>query len=655
MMCSPEPSSAARSGRRAHFFVAGLRRLHRRDPTLMVSLRRYGLVAAVLALLAIPPPSALTLRTDEAFEAGVARLAAEAAAATEADLRFEGVTLTAGGARVAFESRDWELVLAPLGRQEQVYARTESFDIYFRGTTSVPEAGEQLVAAIARLDDGGFRTAGEVDGRDPAVTGLLRRLAAWVGLVLLACLLFRLSVFAASPTPPRALGIAVRLCPWLLLPMAAAGALLLPVEVGAETAAGRSFLVAAALIVLPLLAGYGLAELKLLGRPHIPRRGQPLVTALLVLAVAAVTVTATSECRTVGGMDIILIGALALTGLLLARRLAAFVETALLFLVLVEVLQRLFLPLPPRFPPPFEARLFFETELDERACGGIFPDHYPNHGKQLSFAARVSLSSQRETTVLHVGDSVVQGTGVEMNRAFPALLSAMQPRVAHLNAGFEGTGSDFFLLLVREWTARLPVDGVVLYLSGNDSSDMFNEYLCCPGGPLVDYGADGEVVPWCTSPHQSAGLGVRLRHSPLPYAVRVATFWADAAANLLARFGSRARTRSGKDVAAHLACLKALVQWVGALGLPLVIVQHRSLEELRSFWRGENESHRRLSQAMEGLDVTIWDAAEAFEGPPGGGDPRRWFVADEFHLSKEGHRRLADFLAPRLARLHARP
>src|SRR5205814_1109215 len=78
----------------------------------------------------------------------------------------------------------------------------------------------------------------------------------------------------------------------------------------------------------------------------------------------------------------------------------------------------------------------------------------------------------RGQRVLHVGDSLVAGTGVAPADAFPAVLGRAQPGVAHVNAGIPGTGTDYQLLLLREWLARLRADVVVHYVFSNDVDEL---------------------------------------------------------------------------------------------------------------------------------------------------------------------------------------
>ena len=62
--------------------------------------------------------------------------------------------------------------------------------------------------------------------------------------------------------------------------------------------------------------------------------------------------------------------------------------------------------------------------------------------------------------VLHLGDSMVYGTGVAESDRFTSLLNHRSPDAQHVNAGFPGTGADHHLTALRAWLPILKPDAV---------------------------------------------------------------------------------------------------------------------------------------------------------------------------------------------------
>jgi hypothetical protein len=66
--------------------------------------------------------------------------------------------------------------------------------------------------------------------------------------------------------------------------------------------------------------------------------------------------------------------------------------------------------------------------------------------------------------VLHIGDSMVFGANVPHDQTFAADLEKLEPDTQHINGGISGMAPDEYLVVLRSWLARQPVDLAVMYL-----------------------------------------------------------------------------------------------------------------------------------------------------------------------------------------------
>ena len=219
-------------------------------------------------------------------------------------------------------------------------------------------------------------------------------------------------------------------------------------------------------------------------------------------------------------------------------------------LLLFEIGARLFMPEPPSYPPAAEARLVFDerrvaddgpmhAQLTGQPwrCDGLYPNHSQGFMLQRGFPGRAAA-----LRVLHVGDSMVHGVGIQ--KPFPAVLNERSERELHINAGLVSTGIDYHLLLVRRWLERQRVDVVVHYFYlGNDLIDLDQAYYCCGGRSLIDY-SQATLPASCAEPEWGMSFLQLLAASPAPYPVRVATAFSHGARHLCRAF-ELARHASG--------------------------------------------------------------------------------------------------------------
>lgn len=478
---------------------------------------------------------------------------------------------------------------------------------------------------------------------------------------------------AGSPDPGLAAAVTASLAaggtvPWIEIapppvapPVAATGTGEAGSREGVVTPSNLApFVLALATILVPLAVGFALGRLVL--RPartssrHLVRRGLP---ALAIAALAGVAATLPG-----GPPDAVFALALAVGGLLLGMRTArsgssrlalALAGSTLLALFVGEVATRLILPETGRFPPPWRARLLTDGEPvdrgDAEGCGLLFPDRSP-----ASFSHRAARVGTRPRTVLHLGDSMVAGMGVTMAEAIPAVLERMEPDAVHVNAGVPGTSADFDLALARRWLPRLKPTVVVIHLyPPNDLTDLGRPWACCGDGPVLDL-AKQPPADACPAPRAPPGPVRRtlagLRRSPPPYAIRVATSFSALARHLvLALVPPDQQAAQGLPTAPVLLerSLEGLAVESAAVGATLVAVIQPSAWDLRG--DGDPDGQRdTVTLACRRARVPVLDPADAFRAEASAGRLDPLFLPGDNHLSAEGHRFLASWLALRLPR-----
>lgn len=200
--------------------------------------------------------------------------------------------------------------------------------------------------------------------------------------------------------------------------------------------AGHAGALAALTVIAPMLIGLGIGRVarSLLGpRPAVVAR-----VALTIVPVIAAALSLPAFARA-GSWDVLaaglLVGGSALAGSSrsrardLARRLALAVVATALALGAVELVARR-LPAPRAvFPSPDAARLLFDETPGIEACAPFYPASTPGPLLDRTRAIRAGLP-----TVIHLGDSMVEGVGVAPEQTFVARLGALRPGVNDVNA-----------------------------------------------------------------------------------------------------------------------------------------------------------------------------------------------------------------------------
>jgi lysophospholipase L1-like esterase len=425
-----------------------------------------------------------------------------------------------------------------------------------------------------------------------------------------------------------------------------------------------------ALTVAPFAAGGAIGWLaaRIRGRPLSGKAlgGAILVVPTLIAAAAALRQLA------LGLWDLALAGALLGTGAIVAgygltralrtKRAALVAGSVGLALLAGEVAVRALGP-PPGVDPAEVHRLYFDAHEADVAFTRF--ELWEQNDGHLGWTGTLkeALYPDAGLRVLHLGDSMVYGLGVERGEAFPARLAALEPGVAHVNAGIPGLAPDAEWLLARRWLERARFDLVVLHLfTGNDIKEMDTAYPFCADGPLLDYDAS-PPRPRCPSPGRRfprSRLAWMLAHSPPPYALRaLAGRSALASRSALGLLSLRARLfgEKGEEARAwaHLeAVLRAFRDDLAARRIPLVVdvLPLRDALEARDPSSTEAYATRtRMVEVARSLGIPVLDPWDALEDAVKREGSDRWFstaMPHDLHFGPEGHALLARWLDERL-------
>jgi hypothetical protein len=198
------------------------------------------------------------------------------------------------------------------------------------------------------------------------------------------------------------------------------------------------------------------------------------------------------------------------------RVLKLAVVGALVGVVGAEVALRQSVPEPPECWHGDEVKLLVPAASD-RKCRGAFSrpdDAFFEH------AERRAQGSNGH--VLHIGDSMVFGSGVGEHETFVAQIDRADTTISHINLSSPDTGPDHYLLTLKNWLAARKPMRVVLYLyPGNDLADLDRPAPCCGGAALLRYRDDG-VSARCERPVWQPSPVAAVVQSAPPFLVQVA-------------------------------------------------------------------------------------------------------------------------------------
>jgi hypothetical protein len=424
------------------------------------------------------------------------------------------------------------------------------------------------------------------------------------------------------------------------------------------------YLLGLALVLGPLTLGWilGLVFLRLASR-----KVRPLYFTVAVVAVCggAVARVEAGELLPISRWDTALFFILVSLGAGIAAysgttraacaNVALFITSSVVSLFLVEAATRLFLPTPPGFPPAREAHFRLpdiggSSVCAMHNCGAlefVYPQRAPEKIEPL-VASVVGAPSR----VLHVGDSIVFGAGVEREQAFPELLDVLDAPVAHINGSGPGTGPDLYYLVTRALLDRIHPDLVAWYLQASDYNDVDRPYGYCENGPLLEYGSEGPQ-PRCPEPKWATPDH---RERPAPYALRVATGYSFFARHIAARFWRRSTADlTPASQCAHLReILAAARDLLTSRHVAFVVVQDPDWNMLDALLAGGIPGELSCSNEslVKSLGIAFLDGNEVFAkaaAADGGVGPLFAHPLErDCHFSVKGHQIFAAWLKDRL-------
>jgi hypothetical protein len=337
---------------------------------------------------------------------------------------------------------------------------------------------------------------------------------------------------------------------------------------------------------------------------------------------------------------------------------AVFRSAGIPFSLARAVLVRTDLSQPPGLVPPSERppAALLTTELVCSIAYGAAYTGFVDVGREPSivFPARFAPRPGATRRVLHIGDSMVFGSDTPRAQTFTADLEKLEPDVQHINGGISGMAPDDYLVVLRSWLARQPVDLAVMYLfEGNDLNGLDAPHPCSNWQPILSYEGGHAELRFPSAPHNEQGIGLRwlVVNSPIPYLGRVLIVGHSAAAAFL---GSAVAAWSVRDGAEHLdvqlhhleAILRSARDELRERHIPFVVVvlphggRLRRPDAPAAFASDVGAISHRLD--LHELDATdlIRDALARGETP---------LQSDDTHFNEAGHWLMANWLHARLA------
>ncbi len=438
-----------------------------------------------------------------------------------------------------------------------------------------------------------------------------------------------------------------------------------------------------ALATLPAALGAGVGVLLRRARGG---RFAGLLPGLGLLVVPVLLAIAAVLWRPVIGLwDAVVEGALVGVGLTIAahRALARRADVTLLLasvvagLGLFEAASRLFLPPPPGFPIEGGPHLLladairagtrthsWDLRSKELVCSIVYEDRYPGI---LDAAGEHDIPTPRTFVprrdaarrVLHVGDSMTFGIGVDRGETFVAGLGHLEPAVEHVNAGIPGTAPDAYLSVLERWAAVQRIDTVVMYVfEGNDVDGLDDRYPCCSWEPLLAYDRGGARLR-CPEPapvdlHAAGATWLRY-NSPPPFLVRAFIPYSSAAGHVAAAVvDAMTHMPRGVDQPTDVALshLEAIVRSarddLRERGVGFAVVVLPSRDWVEGAPRSEHLAPR-IMDVCRALEVAAVDASAFLRDERLRGSRSFMPMPTDPHFSAAGHAALAGWLHGALA------
>ena len=263
--------------------------------------------------------------------------------------------------------------------------------------------------------------------------------------------------------------------------------------------------------------------------------------------------------------------------------------------------------------------------------------------------------------VLHIGDSMVFGANAPREQTFTANLERLEPAVQHINGGISGMAPDDYLVVLRSWIARVPVDLAVMYLfAGNDMVGLDAPHPCSNWQSILVYQDGHARLRFPAAPRNDRGIGLAwlLVNSPLPYPLRVMIASGSAAAAFLgAALESwptrRARVEPADQFQRLESILRSARDELRAQHIPFVVVVLPAADAIGQ----PNGPSEQLSTGVlaiaQRLGLPELDATEPIRDALSRGENP--IQPDHTHFNEEGHWLIARWLHERLATIAGTP
>jgi lysophospholipase L1-like esterase len=250
--------------------------------------------------------------------------------------------------------------------------------------------------------------------------------------------------------------------------------------------------------------------------------------------------------------------------------------------------------------------------------------------------------------ILHLGDSLLFGTGIAAADAVPAQLTPLLPGYAEVNAGLPGSTVDLQFALLDRLLRAWPVPAlVVLHVyPGNDLTGLDVPLDFCGGLPvLAQLPADVSLTCQTWRPET---LEQRLLHTPLPLPLQRAARWSWLARRLVAVHATAQTPKAPLQMADASRRYQQIVAKMQA------ILRDRHIPLVAAFMpvrpgsqQDEGAAARALIEVFAALHVTLLDSQAIFDKRSQAGEERQLFLGDnDVHLTEQGAKVYATWLAP---------
>ena len=221
------------------------------------------------------------------------------------------------------------------------------------------------------------------------------------------------------------------------------------------------------------------------------------------------------------------------------RHLLLLLASMVVSLLAMEAAARMLLPRPPMSPIPASsihwllkssmrsnsALVGWDYRSKEIVCSIAYGPRYqsmvsPEAINEVLTPERFIPKPGVTRRVVHVGDSMVFGFGVQRNETIPAQLEKLEPETQQIDGGVPGTAPDAYLAVLRRWVDTTHIDLALMYFyEGNDLEGVDAPFPCCDWKSLLNEEAAGAPLRCPTSTAADvdrAGFDWLRNNSPAP-------------------------------------------------------------------------------------------------------------------------------------------